>query len=106
MPVAALADHDLTNDPIHEQDWSDSELAGQDLSGAVFVDCTFAGVNFTGADLADATFRGCEFSGANPELAASLDGTRLQVKGLSEEQLATCADRGAIVLADGDAPAE
>jgi uncharacterized protein YjbI with pentapeptide repeats len=106
MPVAALAEHDLTQDPMHEQDWSEADLQRQDLRGAVFVDCTFAGVNFAGADLADATFRGCEFSGANPELAESLDGTRLLVEGLSEEQLATCAARGAIVGDDGDEPAE
>jgi hypothetical protein len=106
MPVAALAEHDLTQDPVHEQDWSGADLEGQDLSGAVFVDCTFAGVNFAGADLADATFRGCAFSGANPELAASLDGTWLQVKGLSKEQLALCAARRANVVDDVDAPTE
>jgi hypothetical protein len=106
MPVAALAEQDLTQDPIHEQDWSDADLQGQDLRGAVFVDCTFTGVNFAGADLADATFRTCEFTGANPELAASLDGTRLQVAGLSEEQLVACAARGAIVLDEMDEPAE
>jgi hypothetical protein len=106
MPVTALAEHDLTQDPIYEQDWSKADLQGQDLRGAVFVDCTFAGVNFAGADLADATFEGCEFSGANPELAASLDGTRLQVEGLSAEQLAACAARGAMVVDDGDEPTE
>ena len=106
MPVAALAEHELTQDPIHEQDWSEADLVGQSLRGAVFIDCTFTGVKFAGADLADATFRPCEFSGANPELAASLDGTRLLVKGLSAEQLAACAARGAIVGDDGDASAE
>jgi hypothetical protein len=106
MPVAALAEHDLTQDPIHEQDWSEADLDGQNLRGAVFVDCTFEGVKFAGADLAEATFQGCEFSGANPELAASLDGTRLQVEGLSAEQLTACAARGAIVLGADDAEAE
>jgi uncharacterized protein YjbI with pentapeptide repeats len=106
MPVAALAEHDLTQDPIHEQDWSEADLDGQDLRGAVFVDCTIAGVKFAEANLADATFRGCAFSGANPELAASLDSTRLQVAGLSEEQLVACAARGAIVLDEMDEPAE
>ena len=63
MPVAALAEHDLTNDPIYDQDWSGADLHGQDLRGAAFVDCTFAGVNFAGADLADATFRGASSPG-------------------------------------------
>jgi uncharacterized protein YjbI with pentapeptide repeats len=98
MPVTALADYNLATDPHYDQDWSDADLDGQKLRGADFVNCSFSGVNFAGADLSGATFSKCEFTGANPERAASLDGTRLQVKGLSAEQLAVCAARGAIVM--------
>ena len=55
-------------------------------------------MTFDGADLTNTTFEACRFAGANPEAASSLEGTRFQVTGLSAEQRAACAARGAIVV--------
>jgi uncharacterized protein YjbI with pentapeptide repeats len=97
MPVSLLKERDLTRDPFEGQNWSGADLSAQDLHDATFVDCAFSGVIFDGADLTNTTFENCQFARANPEAAASLEGTCLQVAGLSEEQLATCAARGATI---------
>ena len=102
MPVAALAQLDLSHVPGDELDWSGADLSGQQLQGGRFSWCNFSNVQFAGACLKGVKFSWCEFSGANPELAASLDGTWLLVSGLSEEQRAACVARGAIVK-DADA---
>jgi len=100
MPVSLLNQCDLTQDAFDGEDWHGADLGGESLREATFQGCDFSGVNFDGADLTNTTFQDCQFSGANPELAASLDGTRLLVEGLSPEQLAVCAARGAIVTDD------
>jgi hypothetical protein len=105
MPVAALAECDHPEYPIYDQDWSGADLDGQSLRGLVFIDCTFANTRFAGANLAETAFHGCQFSGTNPEQAASLDGTRLLVKGLSEDQRAACVARGAILTDNDDGTA-
>jgi hypothetical protein len=98
MPVSLLAQFDLTKYPFYDQDWRDADMSGQNLSGATFEHCDFSNAIFDGADLTNATFEDCPFAGANPAAAASLEGTRFEVTGLSGEQRAACAARGAIVV--------
>ena len=95
MPVAALPRFTLADEDLNNQDWSGADLAGSSLRGMTFTNCAFTDVNFAGSDLSGARFEECQFRGANPELAASLDGTVLWVKGLSAEQMALCLARGA-----------
>jgi hypothetical protein len=95
MPVAELAQSNLNSYPITEQDWSGVDLRGVSLGGAVFESCDFSRVNLDSADLSGTRFLNCNFTEANPERAASLEGTVLQVEGLSEEQIALCLARGA-----------
>jgi hypothetical protein len=103
MPVKALEEELLRGQWIEDQDLRGADLRGVRLDRLVFSNCGFSNVQFDGADLTDASFEECQFAGANPELAASLNGTRLLVEGLSEERLATCVAHGAIVerFADG-----
>ena len=98
MPLAELARFTLVDEELNDQNWSGADLRGQDLRGAVFTNCDFSGANFEGADLADAAFDECQFAGANPERAASLEGTELLVEGLTVEQRAACAARGAAMV--------
>lgn len=102
MPTSLLAQFDLTKYPFYDQDWRDADVRGQSLRGATFESCDFTDAIFAGADLTNTTFEWCQFAGANPEGASSLEGAVFQVTGLSAEQRAVCAARGAIVedLAD------
>ena len=97
MPTALLAQCDLTKDPVYEQDWRKTDVSGQNLRGATFESCDFRDAIFDGADLTNTTFEECQFAGANPEAASSLEGAVFQVTGLSKEQRAACAARGATV---------
>jgi hypothetical protein len=97
MPVSLLSQFDLTKYPFYDQNWQDVDVSGQNLRGATFEHGDFSNAIFDGADLTNATFEDCQFAGANPEAASSLEGTRLEVAGLSAEQRATCAARGATV---------
>jgi hypothetical protein len=100
--LALLAQFDLTKDPVYEQDWRKTDVSGQNLRGATFESCDFRDVNFAGADLTNTTFEDCQFAGANPETASSLEGAVFQVTGLSKEQRAACAARGATMEALDD----
>jgi uncharacterized protein YjbI with pentapeptide repeats len=97
MPASLLEEFDLTKYPVYEKDWRDVDLSDRSLRGATFNYCDFRDAIFDRADLTNTTFEGCHFSGANPEAASSLTGTVFQVTGLSAEQRAACAARGATV---------
>jgi uncharacterized protein YjbI with pentapeptide repeats len=102
MPVSLLEKFDLTKYPFYEQNWRGADVSGQNLRGATFESCDFRDAIFDGADLTDTTFADCQFAGANPEAASSLEGAVFQVTGLSKEQRAACAARGATVEALDD----
>jgi uncharacterized protein YjbI with pentapeptide repeats len=70
---------------------------GRAYGGQTFKSCDFTDALFDDANFTNTTFEDCQFAGANPEAAASLESTLLQVSGLSAEQRAACAARGAIV---------
>jgi hypothetical protein len=98
MRASLLAQFDLTKYPFYDQNWRDAGLRDASLRGATFESCDFTDAFFEGADLTNTTFEGCQFAGANPEAASSLEGAVFQVTGLSAEQRAACAARGAIVV--------
>jgi hypothetical protein len=97
MPTSLLAQFNLTKYPIYDRDWRDADVSGQSLRGATFESCDFTDAIFDGTDLTNTTFEGCQFAGANPEAASSLEGAMFQVTGLTAEQRAACAARGATV---------
>lgn len=97
MPIKALEDASY-HSPLTGLDLRGDDLRGLALGYLEFVACRFNNANFDGADLTNTTFTNCQFAGANPELAASVEGMRLHVTGLSEEQLAQCAARGAVIV--------
>jgi hypothetical protein len=97
MPTSLLAQFNLTKYPIYDRDWRDADVSGQSLRGATFESCDFTDAIFDGTDLTNTTFEECQFAGANPEAASSLEGAMFQVTGLTAEQRAACAARGATV---------
>jgi uncharacterized protein YjbI with pentapeptide repeats len=77
---------------IHSQ-WADASFLDILLQNAVLINA-----DFTEANLAEADFTNANLEGAHPEAARSLQGARfVGVKGLTEEQLKLCADKGAIL---------
>jgi Pentapeptide repeats (9 copies) len=97
MPIKALEDASY-HCPLTGLNLAGADLRGLELEHLAFTRCRFSHANFQGANLTNTTFTNCEFASANPELAASLNGTRLHVTGLSEEQLVQCTARGAVIV--------
>ena len=98
MPVSLLDQFDLTKESFYHQDSRDADVRGRNVRGEAFEYCDFTDAIFDDADLTNTTFEACQFAGANPEAAASLEGTWLEIRGLSAEQSAARAARGAIVV--------
>jgi hypothetical protein len=109
MPAKALEEELLRGRWIEDHNLCGADLREVRLDRLLFSACDFSEARFGGADLTDAAFEECRFRGANLELAASLDGADLTVSGLSKEQEAICAARGASVEDrenEEDGPAE
>jgi uncharacterized protein YjbI with pentapeptide repeats len=89
---------DLPNHPFESLDLEESSVRGCEIPPAKFVECNFTGTDFEDADLSGSTFISCDFSRTNLELAASLNGVRLYVDGLTLEQQAACIAKGVVIL--------
>lgn len=96
-------DADLRGVDCHEADFSRAypqltDLRGAGLWQAKFRKADLRGAKLSGADLHEADFSEADLSETDLEDALSLVDTNLRgVKGLTEEQLATCKAKGAII---------
>ena len=88
------------SETIPSRTWTSpiASLRGCEVPPAKFVSCSFTGTDFTDADLRGCLFLGGDFAETNLEVAASLDGVRLYVDGLTPAQEAACAAKGAVML--------
>ncbi len=88
-----LQDAFLVDANLEEADLGDTVLARANLTKA-----HVKGAHLRDADLTEADFTGADLTGTHPEGARSLHGTILHsVSGLTADQLAACAAKGAIV---------
>ena len=77
---------------------SRANLSKATLRDAKCIDADFTHANLQEADLTGANLRGADLTETNIELTLSLEDTDLRgVQGLTQEQLATCKTKGAII---------
>jgi uncharacterized protein YjbI with pentapeptide repeats len=103
---------DLSRSNLSSAVFAEINLSGADLSGAILTNASLAGTklvhadlrgaNLTACDVTDADFSNADLSGADltdvdMEKAQSVEGALIsEVKGLNDDQIQACLDRGAV----------